>query len=497
MAYQGNIEDRIGAVIAFASKANIQPLHNEERLSSEALIPTGFPDLSSTYMYKSSSDSRRFIPVLDSLANLSISRAVHQVHAVGMRAIYLSDEQMTQTQLIIAGNNNVPTTTIAHLKFIWSAISKLSSLYAKSNSLSNEADSPPKTPRSRLPHEITKLEEEIWSKALRFSLAKIKHRFHKHFQQFKEIDVSGLHKDDPFAIVFRCLIILERRLFRPKDDINWTEIGKLFRILSANVDRAKQSYINIPTDFQLQRYLSKVVATPQDIKVLLAVARSPRCRKILQGSFEIISLQKSEPPTPPTSTIPKTGWEWRSLVDLVLEDRNENKASSDDVLERVDDIVHPHCSKMEECGLDVTDVIHCECRLALYFLRSDLLRPYSYIGVSKLSCRACGLFLKAVNRVFRSNFMTKGCHLKWYYPWRFPEFPRRGEVAGAMYQELCEVFSRSYHGFRTKRKRALSDSDAHSGSGDDSDDWGDWCEYLEAEVAKEAARKRSRKRSRK
>ena len=155
---------------------------------------------------------------------------------------------------------------------------------------------------------------------------------------------------------------------------------------------------------------------------------------------------------------------------------------------------------MEKYELDVTNLIHCECRLALHFLTQppSLPRPYSYIGVSKLSCRACDIFLTAVNRVFRSNFTTKGSYLKWYYPWRFPAFPRRGtEVAEAMYKELCRVFSRSYYGFCIMRKRILSDSDAHSWSGDDighPDEWGDWDEFITAEEAKfNVARKKSRK----
>ena len=73
------------------------------------------------------------------------------------------------------------------------------------------------------------------------------------------------------------------------------------------------------------------------------------------------------------------------------------------------------------------------------------------------------MFLSAVNKVFGSNFLTKGCHHKWYYPWRFPPLTeRRAQVAQEMYKQLCMTFSRTYGGFCVKRKRILSDSEAGS-----------------------------------
>ena len=91
-----------------------------------------------------------------------------------------------------------------------------------------------------------------------------------------------------------------------------------------------------------------------------------------RGSFEIEALKKNDlTPTPRTSSIPKTGCEWRSLMDSVLEDRNRYKVPLDDMLERVDDTVKAHCHEMEGHGLEVTDVVHCKCKLALYFLEQS------------------------------------------------------------------------------------------------------------------------------
>ena len=146
----------------------------------------------------------------------------------------------------------------------------------------------------------------------------------------------------------------------------------------------------------------------------------------------------------------------------------------------MDNTLHSHCCEMEAHGLEVTDLcvanwlsIHdTECWLA------------SAIGVSRLSCRACTLCITgftAVNKVFRSTSLTKGCYLIWYYyPWHFPAFTR-GDIeaarANAVFKELCRVFSGSYNGFRM-RTRELSDSEAHSGSGAEIGDLEHWHKLL-------------------
>ena len=60
-------------------------------------------------------------------------------------------------------------------------------------------------------------------------------------------------------------------------------------------------------------------------------------------------------------------------------------------------------------------------------------------------------------------------------------------MARVMYRELCKVFARAYDGFRVMRSRELSDSDAHSGSGDEighPDEDENWREFLKSVEAK-------------
>ena len=68
--------------------------------------------------------------------------------------------------------------------------------------------------------------------------------------------------------------------------------------------------------------------------------------------------------------------------------------------------------------------VHCECALITHYQNSlnsrSLVAPLGYIGVSKLSCKACVLFFEASNKVGSSRFCTRGSHQKWYFPWAMP-----------------------------------------------------------------------------
>lgn len=51
----------------------------------------------------------------------------------------------------------------------------------------------------------------------------------------------------------------------------------------------------------------------------------------------------------------------------------------------------------------------------------EMVRAFSYIGVSKLSCAACKIWIEGYNQQEGPNFYTRGCHGKWYWPWGLPE----------------------------------------------------------------------------
>jgi hypothetical protein len=116
---------------------------------------------------------------------------------------------------------------------------------------------------------------------------------------------------------------LEHRIFLPLKQIDWDYIQRIFVHLRAIINeyRLRRSpLLNIPPNFRLDRYLSK--------------ARSLDRTEGSKGSFDVVAPQKSEPVEPTQYT----GWEWRSFIDPVLEDRNNSKDISDEMLERIDAI---------------------------------------------------------------------------------------------------------------------------------------------------------------
>lgn len=64
--------------------------------------------------------------------------------------------------------------------------------------------------------------------------------------------------------------------------------------------------------------------------------------------------------------------------------------------------------------------MHCECGVVAYLYQYSAFPAFSYIGVSKLSCKPCYYWIKAFNKTMNTRFRTKGYHDKWYGGWARP-----------------------------------------------------------------------------
>ncbi|KAG0634242.1 hypothetical protein HOY80DRAFT_1099887 [Tuber brumale] len=106
----------------------------------------------------------------------------------------------------------------------------------------------------------------------------------------------------------------------------------------------------------------------------------------------------------------------------------------------------------------------------------DNVPPFSYIGLSKLSCGACRLWLEAFNKVGQWTFYTRGSHGKWYWPWGMPtaeeslgEVTARessGEVSWekSLRETMAGKISREYIKYLKERELYRSGSDSSSAS---------------------------------
>lgn len=73
--------------------------------------------------------------------------------------------------------------------------------------------------------------------------------------------------------------------------------------------------------------------------------------------------------------------------------------------------------------------IHCECGIVTYLHQFSAFPAFSYIGVSKLSCKPCYYWIKAFNKTMNTRFRIKGCHDKWYGRWARPELGKPNNQA--------------------------------------------------------------------
>jgi hypothetical protein len=90
----------------------------------------------------------------------------------------------------------------------------------------------------------------------------------------------------------------------------------------------------------------------------------------------------------------------------------------------------------------------------------DHVPAFSYIGVSKLSCSACSIWIEAFNERSGREFYTRGSHGKWYWPWGIPR--AEGPSAELMVQKILDKY---FDLAIQKLERSGSDSSGASSAG--------------------------------
>lgn len=104
-------------------------------------------------------------------------------------------------------------------------------------------------------------------------------------------------------------------------------------------------------------------------------------------------------------------------------------------------------------------LIHCETKLIHYLETShanqwDNVPAFSYLGVSKLSCSACHMWVNSFSQLGGSQYYTRGSHGKWYWPWGLPIMGTA--LDKVMAKELLETYKR--HEKTRGRLRSQSES---------------------------------------
>jgi nucleic acid/nucleotide deaminase of polymorphic system toxin len=121
-------------------------------------------------------------------------------------------------------------------------------------------------------------------------------------------------------------------------------------------------------------------------------------------TVEVVPVTNLERPNPlvMSTSLP----EWETLFENVLDSQNARRTFK----------------PFRVSVPSVPKTTHCECALVAFLHNNKEHSPtFSYIGVSKLSCKPCHNWIQAYNeQPNRPSYYTKGCHDKWYPGWKSP-----------------------------------------------------------------------------
>lgn len=183
----------------------------------------------------------------------------------------------------------------------------------------------------------------------------------------------------------------------------------------------------------VRRALEKLTLLHRSIGVSVRFATSPRHRSAL--SYHL-TIHPVTPPPPRQITLPSSAEDWETIVNDVCAG---NDFTTLDWSRTQAIALTEH---FKPCYLCPT---HCECSLIAHLeaAHTSGTRPaFSYIGGSKLSCRACMLWIAAFNRRGGRQYFTRGTHGKWSWPWAAPgpDNPHETGVVAEQVRAECVQF---------------------------------------------------------
>ena len=192
------------------------------------------------------------------------------------------------------------------------------------------------------------------------------------------------------------------------------------------------------------------------IKTLFRAAESPSLQQVLQSNMFISRISGQTR----TVKLPASVDEWKLLLEVASHEYVSGHVGYKEKLLTI------FGTKKRVCP------VHAECAL-LHYLQTkhgndwDNVAAFSYIGVSKLSCSSCRIWIEVFNQQNNGlKFYTRGSHGKWYWPWGMPAACESLEQE--IFRKMAEKIIDEYHTYLAspadKSKRVPSDSTIASSS---------------------------------
>lgn len=144
---------------------------------------------------------------------------------------------------------------------------------------------------------------------------------------------------------------------------------------------------------------------------LVNIASSRRLRNAFAAKFALVQVPIQTTPAPTGVALGVKFWS-----KLGRDVWAERTASGDD------ELIDEHEEHIfDQIPNSFGTTTHCECAMIAY-LHNESINGFKYVGISKLRCGPCDIWIKAFNWSISSNewYVTKGCHAKWYPGWSAP-----------------------------------------------------------------------------
>ncbi|RPB04948.1 hypothetical protein L873DRAFT_1186882 [Choiromyces venosus 120613-1] len=203
--------------------------------------------------------------------------------------------------------------------------------------------------------------------------------------------------------------------------------------------------------FQLRRALEKLTSLPRHIETLFRFAHSPRLRPALRYHLFISAVPKKAH----TVKLPTSPEEWKSFLEVACYKHNNFQETQAVELAKGFGSSKWVCPVHSECGL-------IQCLQTRQGNQWDRVPPFSYIGVSKLSCSACRIWIETFNEQCGPKFYTRGSHGKWYWPWGIPR--AEGPLVGVMARKVLDEYFAHLESQKLLRSNSVSSGVSSDGA---------------------------------
>ncbi|ETW81175.1 hypothetical protein HETIRDRAFT_427943 [Heterobasidion irregulare TC 32-1] len=359
---------------------------------------------------------KRIASLLDAIASISVENPKGDVVAVAL-------DSGEDSSIFVASNTGVSTRLVAHLTSVWALLCQIS------KAVPADQGSPTLVNEIFRNDDIKELERRLTIQVYRFSWRKFYARFSKRVDVFiRSLTlVTKWYSEKPQLVEEhkRCSNLL--RIFqnlRKRIVLSCPGDAELLRIheyiitltrslephLSApysyldTIQRGIDIHLDPGTFLPVRRYLEKVLSLTRSGYALFLAAHSRKLRPFLSRPLkQKIPTQFSELSDNLRDMVLDEEWKNRMVKPLGAALQKEKNSAI----------------KADKRGLSGHARVHYECLLVAHFVKNAAsLRPYDYIGLSKLLCYGCHSYFRAYNITHPTmRFYARGTHRKVYIPW--------------------------------------------------------------------------------